>query len=272
MRIFVENPYIPLCGAPQRRPPAFVQAAGPWDRFHKIPGRGRGFFLKISNPILQCAATCDKLTYGWHDKHFHMEGSNMDMHMQMQLPEPRYRGICKILLLVCAALMVVFFVSAFFPYYNFAEGDTLSVRGVEYTTDEAEEFSLMSFLGFPDNYEALSGFKKAGYKAEVFGYKVVNVMDVGPFLFLEVFALLMTILIILKKSMGKAFVCVIWGVVGTIGMFVNCLLRLGNTPIRSVFTVIVILELIVSVVCFVLYFMDSHRVSEYLREHSDVYK
>ena len=41
-------------------------------------------------------------------------------------------------------------------------------------------------------------------------------MDIGPFLFLEVFSLLMTILIILKKSMGKAFVCVIWGVVGIV--------------------------------------------------------
>jgi hypothetical protein len=45
-----------------------------------------------------------------------MEGFHMDMHMQMKLPEPKYRGICKILLLVCVALMVVFFIGGFLPY------------------------------------------------------------------------------------------------------------------------------------------------------------
>lgn len=196
----------------------------------------------------------------------------MDMHMQMQLPEPHYRGICKILLLVCAVLMVAFFVTSFFPYFSYQAGDTVNVRGVEYTTDETEEFSYMSFLGFPDEYSLLEGYKKEGYKQEVFSYKVVNVMDVGPFLFLNVFAVLMTILIILKKTMTKALICVIWGLVGTIGMFVNCMLRLGNTFVRPVFIVLVIAELIVATVCYVLYFLDSHRVSKYLREQSDVYK
>lgn len=196
----------------------------------------------------------------------------MDMHMQMQLPEPHYRGLCKILLLVCAALMIAFFITGFLPYFDYQAGDTVTVRGVEYTAGETESFSLMSYLGFPDNYDFLKGFKKLGYQQDVFGYKVVNVMDIGPFLFLEVFALLMTILIILKKSMAKALICVIWGVVGTSGMFINCVLQLGNTAIRPVMIVLVIAELLVSVACFALYFADSHRVSKFLREQSDVYK
>jgi len=196
----------------------------------------------------------------------------MDMHMQMQLPEPHYRGICKILLMVCAALMVVFFICSFFPYYDFAEGQVLDFRGVQVEVEDAENFSLMSYLGFPDNYESLTDYKKAGQKLEIFEYKVVNVMDIGPFLFLMVFSVLMTILIIFKATMIKSLICVIWGIVGTCGMFINCMLNLGNTWVRPVFIVLVIAELLVSVVAFVLYYMDSHRVSKYLREHSDVYK
>ena len=196
----------------------------------------------------------------------------MDMHTQLHLPEPQYRGLCRLLLLVCAALMVVFFVTAFFPYYDYQAGDTVSIRDVTYEVDETESFSLMSYVGFPDDYEFLKGFKKEGYNAKEFDYKVVNVMDVGPFLFLEVFALLMTVLIILKATKGKAFICVIWGVVGVLGMLINCVLRLGNTAVRPVFFVLIILELIVSLAAFVLYNMDSHRVTVYLKQHSDVYK
>lgn len=196
----------------------------------------------------------------------------MDMHMQMQLPEPRYRGLCKILLLVCAALMIAFFITGFLNYFDYQDGETVTVRGVEYTAEETESFSLMSYLGFPDNYEFLKGFKKLGYKQEVFGYKVINVMDIGPFLFLEVFSLLMTILIILKKSMGKAFVCVIWGIVGIVSMFVNCVFQLGNTAVRPIMIALIAAELLVSLACFGLYFADSHRVSKFLREQSDVYK
>ena len=196
----------------------------------------------------------------------------MDMHMQMQLPEPHYRGVCKTLLMVCAALMVVFFICGFFPYYNFAEGQVLDFRGVQSEVEEAEEFSLMSYLGFPDDYDSLTDYKKAGEKAEIFGYKVVNVMDIGPFLFLMVFSVLMTILIIFKATMGRALVCIVWGIVGTSSMFINCMFNLGNTWVRPVFIAVVIVELIVSAVAFALYYMDSHRVSKYLREHSDVYK
>ncbi len=196
----------------------------------------------------------------------------MDMHMQMQLPEPHYRGICKILLMVCAALMVVFFICGFFPYYDFAEGQVLDFRGVQVEVEDAETFSLMSYLGFPDDYESLTDYKKAGQKAEIFDYKVVNVMDIGPFLFLMVFSVLMTILIIFKATMAKALICVIWGIVGTSSMFINCMFNLGNTWVRSVFIVLVIAELLVSVAAFALYFKDSRRVSKYLREHSDVYK
>ena len=82
----------------------------------------------------------------------------MDMHMQMQLPEPRYRGLCKILLLVCAALMIAFFITGFLNYFDYQAGETVTVRGVEYTAEETESFSLMSYLGFPDSYEFLKGF------------------------------------------------------------------------------------------------------------------
>ena len=218
----------------------------------------------------------------------------MDMHMQMQLPEPHYRGICRILLLVCAAIMVAFFITGFFPYYDFVEGDTvtlnavtywdfpekkgddftrhLELQEVSYTVEDTETHSLMAFLGFPDNYTSLRGFKKAGYNSEAYRYKVLNVMDVGPFMLLELFALLMTILIIFKATMTKAFICLIWGVFGTSSMFINSMLRLGNTGIRPLMIVLVIAELVVSAACFALYFADSHRVSKYLREQSDVYK
>ena len=196
----------------------------------------------------------------------------MDMHTQMKIPEPQYRGLCKILLLVCVALMVVFFIGGFLSYFNYQAGDTINLRGFEYTVSTDETFSLMSLLGFPDDYELVSGFKKAGEKADVFKYKVMNVMDIGPFLFLMVFSVLMTVLIILKKTKAKAFICVVWGLVGTITIFVNCVFRMGNTWVRPLYIVLVIAELLVSGYCYFLYTKDSRMVAKYLREQSDVYK
>ena len=101
--------------------------------------------------------------------------------------------------------------------------------------------------------------------------KTISIKQVGAILFLDVFALVGIALLLLKKGIGRALLGIIWGVIGVLAFQFNYLLNMGTNWVRPVMLVITIIVLVVSLVDFVLYFIDGRSRAAYLRSISAAY-
>jgi len=101
--------------------------------------------------------------------------------------------------------------------------------------------------------------------------KTVSIKQVGAILFLDVFAIVGIVLLLLKKGVVRAMICTIWGVIGVLGFQFNYLLNMGTNWVRPVMMVLTIVVLVVALVDTVLYFIDNTKRAAYLRSVSAAY-
>ena len=101
--------------------------------------------------------------------------------------------------------------------------------------------------------------------------KTVSIKQVGAILFLDVFAIIGIIILLLKKGIVRAIFSLIWGVIGVLAYNLNYLLNMGNTWVRPVMLAITFIVLAVALVDTVLYFIDGRSRAKYLRSVSAAY-
>ena len=101
--------------------------------------------------------------------------------------------------------------------------------------------------------------------------KTISIKQVGAILFLDIFAIIGIIILLLKKGIVRAVYSVIWGVIGVLCMNMNYLLCMGNTAIRPIMLVIVIVALVVAVIATVFYAIDAKSRAAYLKSVSAAY-
>lgn len=101
--------------------------------------------------------------------------------------------------------------------------------------------------------------------------KTVSVKQVGAILFLDIFALIGIVILLLKKGIVRAVYSVVWGVIGVLAMTKNYLLCFGNTWVRPAMLAIVVIVLAVAVIATVFYAIDARSRANYLKSVSAAY-
>lgn len=101
--------------------------------------------------------------------------------------------------------------------------------------------------------------------------KTVSIKQVGAILFLDVFAIIGILLLLLKKGTGRAVLNVCWGVIGVLAFRFNYLLNMGTNWVRPAMLALVVVVLVVALVDAVLYIIDSRSRAAYLRSVSAAY-
>lgn len=101
--------------------------------------------------------------------------------------------------------------------------------------------------------------------------KTVSIKQVGAILFLDVFAIIGIVLLLLKKGTARAIFAVAWAVIGVLAFQFNYLLNMSSTAIRPVMLAITIVVLVLSLVDSVLYIIDGRSRAAYLRSISAAY-
>lgn len=189
------------------------------------------------------------------------------------LPAGKYSKICKIMDWIIVVLFVVFFVCSLLTYCKVSAGETLSIGPISIEIEEDDSWSLLAYCGFPEEHEMVEQFQTAGYNLDdpVFSTKTISIKQVGMILFLDVFALIFGVLLVIKKGMGRPLFCTIWGIIGILGFSLNYLLRMGNTAVRPVMFAIVIIVTVVALVDTVLAAIDYKVKLDYLRSISEAY-
>jgi hypothetical protein len=190
------------------------------------------------------------------------------------LPQGKYTKICKLLDIVMAVVLVVFFICSLLPYCVRSAGETMTIGPVSIEIDEDDSWSLLQYCGFPEDHEMVEEFQKAGYKLDdpVFDTKTVSVKQVGMILALDIFGIILAVLLLLKKGLGRPLFCTIWGIVGLLGFNMNYLLRMGNTAVRPIMIALVVVVLVVGLVDTVLTGSDARAKTKYLQSISAAYK
>jgi hypothetical protein len=137
-------------------------------------------------------------------------------------------------------------------YKGFFKG-TLGRLGVTFTNDDGEKIP----------YAAL----------DVPGIttKTISIKQVGGILFLDVFAIIGILLLLLKKGTGRAVLCFLWGVIGVLAFQFNYLLNMGTTWVRPVMLAITVIVLVVGLVDSIFYIIDGRSRAAYLRSVSAAY-
>ena len=194
------------------------------------------------------------------------------MTVMQNMPDSKYKSICKILDIVLIVLYLAFFLLSFAPYSVRQADEVVDIRDIQYTMKEDDSYSIWGFIGFPTSHEWFKEYHLIGYNDGMFKYKVVNITDVGPALCLNLFALIFTVFLIIKNGNGRTFFGTIWGILGIWAFLMNRFLLTGNTWVRTVMFVIVIAALVVNLADFLLKHSDNRRKTQYLRSLSAVYK
>lgn len=101
--------------------------------------------------------------------------------------------------------------------------------------------------------------------------KTVSIKQVGPILFLDIFAVVFILLLLLKKGTGRAIVTVLWGICGVLAFQFNYLLNMATTWVRPAMLAITIIVLVVALVDSVFYIIDGRSRAAYLRSISAAY-
>ena len=101
--------------------------------------------------------------------------------------------------------------------------------------------------------------------------KTVSIKQVGAILFLDIFAIVGIIILLMKKGIGRALFCTVWGVIGVVAFNMNYLLNMATTFVRPAMLVITIIVLVLALVDTVLYFIDGRSRAAYLRSVSAAY-
>lgn len=190
------------------------------------------------------------------------------------LPEGKYKAICKIMDLLLALILVIFFICSFLPYCVRSAGETMTIGPISLEIEEDDSWSLLGYCGFPEDHEMVEDFQKEGYNLDdpVFSTKTVSIKQVGMILALDVFGIILAVLLLLKKGVGRPLFCTIWGIVGILGFNLNYLLRMGNTAVRPVMFALVIVVTVVGLVDTVLAWIDYRAKMKYLQSISAAYK
>lgn len=190
------------------------------------------------------------------------------------LPKGKYVKICKIMDWVMVVMFVIFFVCSLLPYCVRSAGEVMTIGPVSIEIEEDDSWSLLGYCGFPEDHEMVEDFQQAGYNLDdpVFDTKTVSVKQVGMILALDIFGIILAVLLLVKKGLGRPLFCTIWGIVGILGFSFNYLLRMGNTAVRPVMFALVILVAVVGLVDTVLYAIDARARTKYLQSISAAYK
>lgn len=101
--------------------------------------------------------------------------------------------------------------------------------------------------------------------------KTISIKQVGAILFLDVFAIVGILLLLLKKGTGRAVLNVLWGVIGVLAFRFNYLLNMGTNWVRPVMMALTIAVLVIALVDSVLYIIDGRSRSAYLKSVSAAY-
>ncbi len=225
------------------------------------------------------------------------------------LPKQKHEDICKIIDLVLVVLYAVFFILSLFPYYSVAKGEQVTSRGYSVTAEEDDSWTLLGYVGFPYNHSSVENWQAEmyainkdtisanndnGYKNMIKGFfgrigiklgenayvhlevpgittKTVSIKQIGGILFLDVFGLIGIAILLMTKGSARAVYGVCWGIIGVLCFQLNYLLSMGNTWVRPVMFVLVIIILIVALVDSVLYIIDGRSRAAYLRSVSAAY-
>ena len=101
--------------------------------------------------------------------------------------------------------------------------------------------------------------------------KTISIKQVGAILFLDIFAIVGIVLLLLKKGTLRAGFCVVWGVIGVLAFMFNYLLNMGNTWVRPAMLAITIIVLVLALVDTVFYAIDGRSRAAYLKSVSAAY-
>ncbi len=101
--------------------------------------------------------------------------------------------------------------------------------------------------------------------------KTVSIKQVGPILFLDVFALIGIAILLLTKGTARAVYTVAWGVIGILAFQFNYLLNMSTTAIRPAMMAVIIITLVIALVDSVFYIIDGRTRAAYLRSVSAAY-
>lgn len=101
--------------------------------------------------------------------------------------------------------------------------------------------------------------------------KTISIKQVGAILFLDVFAIIGILLLLLKKGTGRAVLSFFWGVIGVLAFQFNYLLNMGTNWVRPAMFAMVVIVLVVALVDSVLYIIDGRSRAAYLRSVSAAY-
>lgn len=182
-------------------------------------------------------------------------------------PEGKFAGICKIIDLVLVVLMVAVFAFSLFTYFDFTEGEVINPEGTEFVIENTDSFSLMAYVGFPENHEVVNDYYK-----EVYGEKTISVKQVGPILLLDIFAIIGVLFMFLKKGLGRDLLVVGWGLLGVLSFTMNHFMIMGNTWVKSACIAACAAALVLGLIGCVLYAIDTRAKYAYLRSMSAAYK
>ena len=101
--------------------------------------------------------------------------------------------------------------------------------------------------------------------------KTVSIKQVGAILALDIFAIVAIVILLLKKGIGRALLCDVWGIIGVLAFNANYLLNMSTTFVRPAMLAITIIILVLSVVDTVFYAIDGRSRAAYLRSVSAAY-
>lgn len=101
--------------------------------------------------------------------------------------------------------------------------------------------------------------------------KTVSIKQVGAILFLDIFAIIGIVLLLLKKGTLRAGFCVVWGVIGVLAFMFNYLLNMSSTWVRPAMLAVTVIALVIALVDLVFYIIDGRSRAAYLRSVSAAY-
>ena len=101
--------------------------------------------------------------------------------------------------------------------------------------------------------------------------KTVSIKQVGSILFLDIFALVMIALLLLKKGTARAVFSFLWGVLSVIAFQSSYLLNMSTNAVRVIKLAVSVIIALVALVASVLYIIDGRSRAAYLRSVSAAY-
>jgi hypothetical protein len=101
--------------------------------------------------------------------------------------------------------------------------------------------------------------------------KTVSIKQVGAILFLDIFAIIGIVILLLKKGLARAVYSVIWGIIGVLAFMFNYLMNMSTTAVRPVMLAVTVVILVLALIDTVFYAIDSRSRAAYLKSVSAAY-